>query len=120
MPAQVKDAEITLAEFDQPLLTPIEKPRGLLLKLIYAMSRRQFGKVMTPLKVFMARMPLGFGQFFGNDGDNPFAQLFRNMPQAPQGEGPDQNMAKSRGNEYLTGQFPRLDYIKTATIEPAQ
>jgi peptidyl-prolyl cis-trans isomerase A (cyclophilin A) len=36
---------------------------------------------------------------------------------APQGEGPDQNLAKSRGNDYLAGQFPRLDYIKTATIE---
>ena len=30
-----------------------------MLKLVYAMSRRQFGKVMTPIKVFVARMPLG-------------------------------------------------------------
>jgi alkylhydroperoxidase family enzyme len=55
-------------ELDRPFLPPIEKPRGLMLKLVYAMSRRQFGKVMTPLKVFMARMPLGFGKFYGKIG----------------------------------------------------
>jgi alkylhydroperoxidase family enzyme len=32
------------------------------------MSRRQFGKVMTPLKVFVARMPLAFGMFVGKIG----------------------------------------------------
>jgi alkylhydroperoxidase family enzyme len=46
-------------------LPPIEHPRGAMLKLVYAMSRRQFGKVMTPLKVFVARMPLAFGMFLG-------------------------------------------------------
>lgn len=68
MLAQVKQPDSSLAIFDEPLLTPIEKPKGLMLKLIYAMSRRQFGKVMTPLKVFVARMPLGFGQFVGKIG----------------------------------------------------
>ena len=38
------------------------------MKLVYAMSRRQFGKVMTPLKVFVARMPLAFGMFVGKIG----------------------------------------------------
>jgi alkylhydroperoxidase family enzyme len=46
-------------------LPPIENPQGMMLKLVYAMSRRQFGKVMTPLKVFVARMPLAFGMFVG-------------------------------------------------------
>jgi alkylhydroperoxidase family enzyme len=46
-------------------LAPIEKPQGLMMKLAYAMTRRQFGKVITPLKVFCARMPLAFGQFYG-------------------------------------------------------
>jgi len=46
-------------------LPPIENPAGTMMKLVYAMSRRQFGKVMTPLKVFAARMPLGFGIFTG-------------------------------------------------------
>ncbi len=46
-------------------LPPIERPRGLMMKLVYAMSRRQFGKVLTPLKVISARMPLAFGRFYG-------------------------------------------------------
>ncbi len=54
-----------LPSLDEPFLPPIEKPRSLMLRLIYSMSRRQFGKVMTPLKVFVARMPLAFGQFVG-------------------------------------------------------
>ena len=29
------------------------------------------------------QQPFDFGQFFGNDGDNPFAQLFRNLPNRP-------------------------------------
>jgi alkylhydroperoxidase family enzyme len=58
----------SFAGSDEPLLAPVEKPKGLMLKLIYALSRRQFGKVMTPLKVFVARMPLGFGQFIGKIG----------------------------------------------------
>lgn len=47
------------------LLPPIERPRGLMMKLVYAMTRRQYGKVLTPLKVFAARMPIAFGQFYG-------------------------------------------------------
>ena len=35
------------------------------MRLVYAMTRRQFGKVLTPIKVFCARMPLAFGQFYG-------------------------------------------------------
>ena len=57
-----------LPALDQPFLPPIEKPHGLMLKIVYAMSRRQFGKVMMPLKVLMARMPLAFGKFYGNIG----------------------------------------------------
>ena len=48
-----------------PFLPPIEKPRGLIMRLVYAIARRRFGKVVTPLKVFSARMPLAFGQFYG-------------------------------------------------------
>lgn len=47
---------------DKPFLAPIEKPRGLM-KFVYAMTRRRFGKVLTPVKVITARMPLAFGQF---------------------------------------------------------
>jgi len=52
----------------EPFLTPIDKPKSLMLRFIYRMSRSQFGKVMTPLKVMMARMPLAFGQFYGKIG----------------------------------------------------
>jgi alkylhydroperoxidase family enzyme len=44
-------------------LPPIEKPDGLMMKLVYAMTRRQFGKVLTPVKVVSARMPIAFGMF---------------------------------------------------------
>jgi len=50
---------------DTPFLAPIEKPTGLFAKLAYAMSRRQFGKVLTPLKVVYTRMPVAFGLFAG-------------------------------------------------------
>jgi len=46
-------------------LAPIENPSSLMMKFVYFMSSRQFGKVMTPLKVFVARMPLAFGKFMG-------------------------------------------------------
>jgi len=49
-------------------LPPIEKPRGLMMRFVYAATRRQFGKVLTPLKVFAARMPLAFGMFYGKIG----------------------------------------------------
>jgi AhpD family alkylhydroperoxidase len=46
-------------------LPPIEHPRNIMMKLAYAGTRRQFGKVLTPLKVFAARLPLAFGMFYG-------------------------------------------------------
>jgi alkylhydroperoxidase family enzyme len=49
-------------------LPPIENPAAPLMKMVYGMSKRQFGKVMTPLKVFVARMPLGFGMFYAKIG----------------------------------------------------
>ena len=49
-------------------LPPIEKPKGLMMKVAYYFTRRQFGKVLTPLKVHAARLPIGFGQFYGKIG----------------------------------------------------
>jgi len=45
-------------------LPPIEKPKGLIKKLAYAFSRKQFGKVPTPVKVHSARLPAAFALFY--------------------------------------------------------
>ncbi|RRA98144.1 carboxymuconolactone decarboxylase family protein [Larkinella rosea] len=51
-----------------PFLAPIEKPKSLLWKLLYFLTRQRFGKVITPLKVMAARMPVAFGSFSGKIG----------------------------------------------------
>jgi alkylhydroperoxidase family enzyme len=57
-----------------PFLTPVEKPQGLIMKLAYYFTRRQFGKVLTPLKVHSARLPSAFGLFYTKVG-NPDKKL---------------------------------------------
>ena len=49
-------------------LSPIENPHGLIMKLAYYFTRRQFGKVLTPLKVYSARLPPAFGLFYTKIG----------------------------------------------------
>jgi alkylhydroperoxidase family enzyme len=49
-------------------LPPIEKPAGLMKKLAYFFTRRQFGKVLTPVKVHSARLPAAFGMFYAKVG----------------------------------------------------
>jgi alkylhydroperoxidase family enzyme len=49
-------------------LPPIEHPHGLAMKLAYYFTRRQFGKVITPLKVHSARLPSAFGLFYSKIG----------------------------------------------------
>jgi peptidyl-prolyl cis-trans isomerase A (cyclophilin A) len=75
-------------------------------------------------------------QIFINFGDNagldsqgfaPFGRVVSGMDivdklyngygeGAPQGAGPSQARLQAEGNAYLTKDFPKLDYIKTATI----
>lgn len=38
------------------------------MKLAYVFTRRQFGKVLTPIKVHSARLPAAFGMFYGKVG----------------------------------------------------
>jgi peptidyl-prolyl cis-trans isomerase A (cyclophilin A) len=75
-------------------------------------------------------------QLFINFGDNagldkqgftPFGEVTKGMDVvdkiyngygegAPRGRGPDQGRVQAEGNAYLAKDFPKLDYIKTATI----
>ncbi|MDE2492032.1 MAG: peptidylprolyl isomerase [Elusimicrobia bacterium] len=53
------------------------------------------------------------------EGDAVLDRLYRGYGEgAPQGQGPDQGMIQAQGNAYLKADFPKLDYIKTATLEP--
>jgi peptidyl-prolyl cis-trans isomerase A (cyclophilin A) len=76
-------------------------------------------------------------QVFINFGDNtsldrmgfaPFGQVVAGMDVvdkiyavygegAPRGQGPSQGRIQTEGNVYLAKEFPKLDFIKTATIE---
>ena len=64
---------------DEPFLPPIEKPRGLMTKLAYYFTRRQFGKVLTPLKVHSARLPAAFGMFYAK-----IAELDKKLTLSPE------------------------------------
>lgn len=77
-------------------------------------------------------------QVFINFGDNsqldgmgfaPFGRVIEGMDVvdrlyagygegAPRGPGPDQGRIQTEGNAYLARQFPKLDYIKRASILP--
>jgi peptidyl-prolyl cis-trans isomerase A (cyclophilin A) len=58
-----------------------------------------------------------FGQVIS--GMNVVDGLFSGYGEgAPRGGGPEQGRIQSEGNAYLIKEFPKLDYIKTATIVP--
>ena len=74
---------------------------------------------------------INFGNNAGLDdqGFAPFGQVISGMEVvdslysgygegAPQGHGPNQGVVQSMGNAYLEKAFAKLDYVKTATIEP--
>ena len=52
------------------------------------------------------------------EGMDVVEQLYSGYGESGQmgGAGPEQNLIESRGNQYLTEHYPRLDYIKKATI----
>jgi peptidyl-prolyl cis-trans isomerase A (cyclophilin A) len=56
-----------------------------------------FGKVVSGMEVV--------DKLYGGYGEG-----------APNGNGPDQGLVQSQGNAYLEQDFPKLDFIKTATI----
>lgn len=61
--------------------------------------------------------------FLDNQGFAPFGNVVEGMDIvesifAGYGEGPEQGMIRAQGNKYLNEKFPKLDYIKQATILP--
>ena len=64
-----------------------------------AMGFSPFGKVISGMDV-VDKLYAGYGEG------------------APRGRGPDQMRVQAEGNAYLTRDFPQLDYIKKATLEP--
>jgi peptidyl-prolyl cis-trans isomerase A (cyclophilin A) len=51
----------------------------------------------------------------GMDVVDSFYDSYGDMP--PRGQGPDPSQIQLQGNDYLLSRFPRLDYIKKATIQ---
>jgi peptidyl-prolyl cis-trans isomerase A (cyclophilin A) len=51
----------------------------------------------------------------GMDAVDSFYNSYGDMP--PRGQGPDPSQILVQGNEYLQNRFPRLDYIRKATIQ---
>lgn len=73
---------------------------------------------------------INFGDNAGLDGQGfaPFGKVVSGMDVvdsffkgygegAPRGRGPDQGRVQAQGNAYLITDFPKLDYVKKATIE---
>ncbi len=56
------------ADTTRPFLPPVEKPKSILMKIVFYFMRKQFGKVMTPLAVHSARLPNAFGLFYTKVG----------------------------------------------------
>jgi peptidyl-prolyl cis-trans isomerase A (cyclophilin A) len=51
------------------------------------------------------------------EGMNVVDQLYADYGEgAPQGKGPSQGRIQQEGNAYLNSEFPKLDYVKKATI----
>ena len=63
--------------------------------------------------------PLGFAAFGDvTEGQDVVRKIFTGYGEgAPRGKGPEQGRIQMEGNAYLNKEFPKLDYIKKATIE---
>jgi peptidyl-prolyl cis-trans isomerase A (cyclophilin A) len=71
----------------------------------------------------------GNNDFLDGQGFSPFGKVISGMEVvdslyggygegAPAGKGPNQGLIQQQGNAYLEQNFPKLDYVKKATIEP--
>jgi len=91
----------------------------------YAMRGGTQGPDTRTVQVFIN---FGDNSPLDKDGFAPFGRVTSGMnvvdkiyagygEGAPSGNGPDQGRVQSQGNAYLTKDFPKLDFIKKATIE---
>jgi len=91
----------------------------------YAMRGGQQGPDTRTVQVFIN---FGDNSPLDKDGFAPFGRVTSGMnvvdkiysgygEGAPSGNGPDQGRLQSQGNAYLAKDFPKLDFIKKATIE---
>ena len=91
----------------------------------YAMRGGPQGPDTRTVQVFIN---FGDNSPLDKDGFAPFGRVTSGMnvvdkiyagygEGAPSGNGPDQGRVQSQGNAYLTKDFPKLDFIKKATIE---
>ncbi len=65
MQTKMRDPELALPGAPDTFLPAIDNPKGVTMKLAYYFTRKQFGKVLTPLTVYSARLPAAFGMFYG-------------------------------------------------------
>ena len=85
-------------------------------------SSQFFINVVDNQRLDAANAPDGNGYaVFGKvvSGMDVVESLYNSYGEMPErgGQGPDPSKIESQGNEYLAGRFPRLDYIKKATIQ---
>ena len=66
--SKLQEKSVTELSKSQPFLIPIEMPEDKELQEIYKSLETYFGKVMTPMKVFSARMPANFNKFYQQIG----------------------------------------------------
>jgi peptidyl-prolyl cis-trans isomerase A (cyclophilin A) len=91
----------------------------------YAMQGGPGGPDTRTTQLFIS---FGDNSFLDAQGFAPFGKVSKGMEivdklysgygeMAPSGTGPEQGRAEAQGNAYLEKDFPKLDYIKKATIE---
>ena len=93
--------------------------------ITYAMQGGPSGPDSRTTQMFIS---FGDNSFLDGQGFAPFGKVSKGMDVvdkiysaygegAPQGKGPEQGRFQAEGNAYLAKDFPKLDYIKKATIE---